>query len=209
VSCEKPHFEPIETLTAPSSGAERRLAFTMRAELSMFFGTLLSLTLAANAPSAASVGEQKLKSAFLYNFTKFIEWPPERFADPNDPIVIGLLADTSMLTEVSSIIENRQVNGRPLAVRLIDDAADLRATHLVFVASHEQSRYVSLRKSFDETAALVVGDSVDCALHDIGICFVQQGEKLRFEVHIDAAERAHVKISAQLQKLAVAVHRGT
>lgn len=158
---------------------------------------------------AEAVGEQKLKSAFLYNFTKFVEWRAERFANANDPIVIGLLADDSMQQEVLAITANRQVNGRTLVVRRIDSLADLQAAHLVYVDAAAQSRYDGLRKNAQSLEALVVGDGDGCAAHEDAICFVQQGDKLRFEIHAISAERSRIKISAQLQKLALAVHRGT
>lgn len=159
--------------------------------------------------TAEAVGEQKLKSAFLYNFTKFVEWRAERFTSASDPIVIGLLADDAMREEVAAITANRQVNGRALSVRRIESPADLQAAHVVYVNAAAQSRYDGLRKNVQALEALVVGDGDACAAHDDAICFVQQGDKLRFEIDATSAERARVKISAQLQKLALAVHRGT
>jgi hypothetical protein len=158
---------------------------------------------------AQAVGEQKLKSAFVYNFTKFVEWRAERFASASDPIVIGLLADEAMREEVAAISANRQVNGRSLSVRRIESLADLQAAHVVYVDAAAQSRYAVLRKNVQELEALVVGDGGACSSRGDAICFVQQGDKLRFEINAMSAERAHVKISAQLQKLALAVHRGT
>jgi hypothetical protein len=163
----------------------------------------------AQPARAEAVGEHKLKSAFLYNFTKFVEWRAERFASASDPIVIGLLADDAMWQEVAAITADRQVNGRTLVVRRIDSQADLLAAHVVYVDPAAQSRYDRLRKGAQPIEALVVSDGDGCATQEDAICFVQQGDKLRFEINAISAERAGVKISAQLQKLALAVHRGT
>jgi hypothetical protein len=170
----------------------------------------LAICCVGAAPARAeAVGEHKLKSAFLYNFTKFVEWRAERFASASDPIVIGLLADEAMRKEVVAISANRQVNGRSLSVRRIETPADLQAAHVVYVDAAAQSRYDVLRKDVQELEALVVGDGDGCAAHEDAICFVQRDGKLRFEINATSAERARVKISAQLQKLALAVHRGT
>jgi hypothetical protein len=91
----------------------------------------------------------------------------------------------------------------------VSEAADLRALHVLFVDANEQSRYLSWRSASNLIGTLMVGDADDCAQQDVSICFVQRGEKLRFEIDIAAAERAHLKISAQLQKLAAVVRRGT
>jgi hypothetical protein len=38
-------------------------------------------------------GEYEVKAAFLFNFTKFVEWPENAFVDPHAPIVIGIIGD--------------------------------------------------------------------------------------------------------------------
>ena len=39
----------------------------------------------------AAVAEADLKAAFLFNFTKFVEWPAEAFANENSHVVVGVL----------------------------------------------------------------------------------------------------------------------
>src|SRR5882757_899350 len=41
---------------------------------------------AADAPT-----ENQVQAVFLYNFSRFVEWPAQAFAQPNDPFVIGIL----------------------------------------------------------------------------------------------------------------------
>jgi YfiR/HmsC-like len=180
----------------------------VRVVFALSCASLLACILTVDSAVAASVGEQKLKSAFLYNFTKFVEWPAERFVSPSDPIVIGLFATEAMLAELKQITANRQVNGRALSVLAIESAADLQAAHVIFVGAQAQARYDRLKKASLLQPALVVGDEDTCG-PDGSICFVQQGDKLRFEINADTAERAQVRISAQLQKLALTVHRGS
>jgi hypothetical protein len=157
---------------------------------------------------AATVTEAKLKSAFIYNFTKFIEWPAERFSSASAPIVIGLLADEAMQAELTATIANRTVQGRPLLVRAIGSAADMEGCHLLYVGSGKQSNLVKLRKQTPLVAALLIGDERECRDGSGGICFLQQGDRLRFEINTVAVERSQLKISSHLQKLAVAVNAG-
>lgn len=169
---------------------------------------LLLASLAPQLASAQVVSEAKLKAAFVYNFTKFIEWPAARFDDVHAPIVIGLLAEDTFEAELAAIVANRQVNGRALLVRHVASPADLQSVHLVFVSMERESRFIALRDKAPLSAVLVIGDEQSCRSFGGGICFVQQGEKLRFEINMDETERSHLKISAQLQKLAVAVNKG-
>ena len=58
--------------------------------------SLLLLTAIANAGAAAIAqelvqSEARLKSAFIFNFAKFVEWPADAFAEPNSPLVVCIV----------------------------------------------------------------------------------------------------------------------
>jgi len=55
----------------------------------VFFAAIIALTFNSLAQSQPS--EYELKAAFLFNFAKFVEWPPDAFAQNNSPIVVGIL----------------------------------------------------------------------------------------------------------------------
>ena len=53
------------------------------------------------ARSSQSPSEYQIKAAFLYNFTQFVDWPPEAFASPDAPMIIGLLGERMYLAMIS------------------------------------------------------------------------------------------------------------
>jgi uncharacterized protein DUF4154 len=66
-----------------------------------------SLTYAETTAKAQSqpLSEYEIKAGFLFNFTKFVEWPPDAFADPSVPIVLGIVGDnpvTDLLIETAA-----------------------------------------------------------------------------------------------------------
>lgn len=155
---------------------------------------------------ATSAGEWQIKSAFLYNFTKFVEWPAVAPTAPPQPIVIGVLGAAALAQELAELVAGRNVNGRPIEVRAVHTAAEARTTQVLFVSAEEDARYVAMRSELADSPVLTVGESPSFSVAG-AIGFVQDGEKLRFEINVDIAERSHLKVSAQLQKLAVAVRR--
>ena len=157
----------------------------------------------ARVPSA---DEWQIKSAFIYNFTKFVEWP-EAAGSATQPIVIGVLGEKPLAQQLAAVVAGRNVNGRPIEVRPVRTAAEARATQLLFVTAAEESRYVAMRSELADSPVLTVGETPSFSVTG-AIGFVQDGEKLRFEINVDIAERAHLKISSQLQKLAAAIRRG-
>lgn len=164
---------------------------------------LVSSTLTAAETPVSK--EYQLKAAFLYNFTKFVEWPPARFADNTSPIVVAVVGRNPFGEELENVVKGRAVNGRAIAIKLVITPDEAAGAHLLFVPSGEENRLPAAAVQRD--ALLAVGESEVFAAQGGAITFVQVGGKMRFEINIGAAERAHVKISTQLLKLANVVHR--
>lgn len=146
--------------------------------------------------------EHQLKAAFLFNFTKFIEWPALSFSSANDPIVIGVFGDGPFVVELAQVVNDRQVNGRGIVVKRVETAAEARSAHLLFVSAGEDGHFDELRLAIQGSPILTVGESPSFAQAGGTINFVVEDDKVRFEINMDSAERAGLRISAQLQKLA-------
>jgi hypothetical protein len=174
-------------------------------------GLALGLALASGIASADSpapvISESQIKAAFVYNFTKFVEWPDEAFADKSDPIVIAVLGETDVIADLEAIVAGRKVNGRSIVIRNVAVAADLAPAEVLFVPQSDDARFVELLPEIGSYALLTVGESPAFAATAGAIVFVQQDGKLRFEINIAATERARLKVSAELQKLALSVRR--
>jgi hypothetical protein len=154
---------------------------------------------------APSADEWQIKSAFIYNFTKFVEWPDAALG-ASQPIVIGVLGEKPLAQQLAAVVAGRNVNGRSIEVRSVRTAAEARATQLLYVAAAEESRYAAMRDELADSPVLTVGETPSFSVTG-AIGFVQEGEKLRFEINVDIAERSQLKISSQLQKLAAVVRR--
>jgi hypothetical protein len=71
----------------------------------------------AFAAEPAPSKECQVKAAFVYNFLKFVEWPSNRLAEADSPLVIGVVGDSPMLAALEQVVKNRKINGRVLEVR--------------------------------------------------------------------------------------------
>jgi hypothetical protein len=150
--------------------------------------------------------EYQIKAAFLYNFTKFVEWPANRFPGAAAPIVIGVVGGNPFEDELEKTVLDRKVNGRSIVVRVVRAAEDLRELHLVFVPAGEEQRFEEIAAGMP-VVVLTVGESSRFAVNGGMVTFVTENDKVRFAINVDQAEQAGLKISAQLQKLAITVHK--
>jgi hypothetical protein len=164
---------------------------------------------AADGAAAAPGRECEIKAAFLYNFTKFVDWPAATFANADAPIVIGVLGDSPCAQALERLVKDRKVNGRAIVVRRIASGEEAKATQVLFVGLAHEAQFAGLQPAIRLLPILTVGESSGFPILGGAIEFVPQGDKIRFEINIDAAEHAGLKISAQLQKLATVVRRST
>lgn len=172
---------------------------------------LLALAGAVAGPateSAPLAQEHQLKAAFLYNFTKFVDWPPRRFARPESPLVIAVLGKNPFADAVLELARDRRVNGRPVHFRRVEAPEEAREAHLVFIAAGEEARFGPALAALHAAGVLTVGESPRFAAAGGVITFVMQEDKVRFVINLAAAQAAQLRVSAQLQKLASRVERG-
>ncbi len=170
------------------------------------FAACLTLGLATMSKADSTIArEYKVKAAFIYNFAKFVEWPPQKLDSDNSPLVIGVLGPNLFGDELENALKGRQINGRGIVVRQFDDVEAAKIAHLLFVSVNDETR---LRKALKEYGVLTIGQSESFTRNGGIITFTFEHDKLGFEINVGAAEQAGLKISAQLQKLAKAVRRG-
>jgi hypothetical protein len=167
----------------------------------------LALTTIFAASASAQVDEYRLKSAFLYNFTKFVEWPPQTFKSPKDPMVICILGQNPFGNVLSETISGKVVDGRILAVRLISNSEPLVGCPILFVSSSESKHFRAIVDSLKGSGVLSVGESQGFATEGGIINFKLDHGNIRLEINVAAAECAQVHISSKLLSLAQIVRR--
>jgi hypothetical protein len=171
--------------------------------------TLLLATAAVCAdgpPSAvAPPTEYEVKAAFLYNFARFVEWPPDALGSPGDPFVVAVLGRDPFGPVLDETLAGKTIAGRRVEVRRTDRVADALEAEIVFVCASERANVPAILKALDKPGLLTVGDSEGFAEQGGAINFVVQARKVRFEINPARAERAGLKMSSQLLKLATLV----
>jgi hypothetical protein len=166
---------------------------------------LILLAMVRPTAAAQSASEYQVKAAFLYNFAKFVEWPPSGFRDATAPLQICILGRDPFGQGLRDLVSTKTVNGRKLEIDYIVDAQLARACHILFIASSERARLKQILESMQGTIALTVGDTEGFAEQGGMINFLLDNDRVLFEVNRNAAERAGLKISSKLLSVAKAV----
>ncbi len=160
------------------------------------------LLLSGTRAQSPTAGEYQVKAAFLYNFAKFIAWPPSSFSDASAPLRICVLGQDPFGQELRDITSDKNINGRRLQVDQVADLGLARTCHILFVASSEKAQLKRIFESLQGTDAVTVGDSKGFIDQGGMINFVLENNRVQFEVNHKAAERAGLKISSKLLNVA-------
>ncbi|MGH9350479.1 MAG: YfiR family protein [Vicinamibacterales bacterium] len=168
----------------------------------------LGLWHASRSVQAAPTPEYLIKAAYLYNFALFVEWPADAFPTPTAPIVIGVVGADPFEAALDRTIRDKRVNNRPVVVKRLGWAQDLRTCHILFVSSSEAARAPELRTRLDGLPILLVGETPEFARRGGTINFTIDDNKVKLEVNVDAARRARLNISAKLLRVARIVRGG-
>ena len=113
---------------------------TAQQSCAIALGILLSVGARAGAADEYRADEYRVKAAFLYNFAKFVEWPPQAFKSPSDPIVIGVLGKNPFGDALADEVAGKTLGGRAFQVREVTDAQQASGCQIVFVSSSERKR---------------------------------------------------------------------
>lgn len=172
-------------------------------------GALLSLcALWANPGRPTTPAEYEIKAAFLYNFAKFIEWPPQTGQGEPDAFVITILGQDPFDGVIDDMLQGKTVNSRRVVVRRASRADDVRSSQILFISDSERAQLADILKRFANTATLTVGESDRFAERGGIICFRMEKDRIRLDINLAVAERARLRISSELLKLARIVGQG-
>jgi len=149
--------------------------------------------------------EYLIKAGFIFNFAKFVEWPPTTFAQADSPIVIGILGTDPFGAIIDQIVQDKKIGGRGFVVKRLKwgtDLKDLKECKILFVGASERVHIDELVQIVKGLPILTVGETPGFAEHGGVIRLVLEDNRVRFEVNVDAARQAGLTISSRLLTLA-------
>jgi hypothetical protein len=148
----------------------------------------------------------EVKTAFLFNFAKFIDWPASGFATPQSPFTICILGQDPFGNMLDDTLNGKIIGDRPLAVRRLKDKAEAQHCQIVFISSSESVHIAEIFVSLHKSNVLLVGETNGFAVSGGTIEFTIEENHVRFTINIDAADRSGLKFSSKLLAVAKIVH---
>ena len=153
---------------------------------------------------AQGMTESQIKTAYVLNFAKFVEWPAGAIgADRLTLCVVG----NDVLGGALSALDGRKAGGHELHVVQRSNAGDnLRDCNIVFIGASEQRRFVAIIMTLGDSPALTISDIGDFAEKGGNIGLGYRDNKIVFEVNLGSIRKSRLRLPGQLLNLASYVY---
>jgi len=159
----------------------------------------IPFSLAVDAVSAAdldSASAEDVSAAFIYNFARFVTWPPAAFRSDEAPIRIGFLSAAPLAKAFAAHVDGLDIVGRKLVVVGLSSPDAAASCQVVFVG--DISQCAAVVRTTAGKAILTVGES-DAFLAQGGmIALLREGSRMQFAVRQDALTGSGLKADAKL-----------
>jgi len=165
----------------------------------------LILAFPGNLGAQSQAAEYSVKAAFLFNFAKFIDWPPENFKASSDPMIYCLAGEDPFGDLLDQALAGKTIGGHPVRLLRPKKPEDADVCNIVFLASKQEKLSARYLERLKDHSVLTVGEADDFLKQGGIIRFVLDDNKVRFEVNLTAAEHAKLKVSSRLLALARSV----
>ncbi|MGB7764954.1 MAG: YfiR family protein, partial [Candidatus Acidiferrales bacterium] len=168
---------------------------------SVTFGVLL-FGVARLAVAQSKADEYRLKAAFLFHFAQLVDWPPGAFASDSDPVTLCTVGEDPFHGDLDAAVEGKSIGARPLRVRHFKQPQDIRGCQLLFVGNRDSANVSALFAALKDSPVLTVGEADDFVKQGGMIGFFIENDKIRFDINLQSAEHAKLRISSRLLLLA-------
>ena len=169
--------------------------------ISMFLLAVISCPGKASCGENPKPTEYEVKAAYIYNFTKYVEWPPGAFQGGSKTIHVCVIGDDPFGPSLTAL-NGKGVGERSVRIRRNKSLHDLQGCEILFISGSEEENLAHIVKAINGALVLTIGDSKGFAGKGVMINFYMENNKVRFEINPKKAMRAGFRISSKLLRIA-------
>lgn len=144
--------------------------------------------------------EFAVRTAFVYNLTKYVEWPRA-----SNTLLIGVIGDGPM-GDVLKQLSGKTSESRTIQVVLSPGDEALARCNVLYISYRSPKKIKEVLDKVRRSNVLTVGE-VDSFAKEGGIIgLVTSGDHVQIQVNLANAQENQLKISSRLLNLATVVH---
>jgi len=151
--------------------------------------------------------EYQVKATYLYNFGRFVQWPPEASAFTSDFFSICVLGQHPLSAILEAALAGETIDGKSVVARRISAPREASICRILFISASEDDQLQEILAAAGKAAVLTVSDMPRFTQRGGMIQFTREGNRIRFSVNLTNAEDGGLTLSSELLKVAISVRR--
>lgn len=176
----------------------------MKKLLFILFSFILFTSSVVVIPDQSDEANARIKSIYIYNFTKYIEWP-DNYKEGN--FVIGFLGSNSaLLSELSKMSETKKVGNQDIQIRKITTIDNSDKFNIIYILTDNSTQLSEVLTKVKGKSTLIVTEKPGLAKQGSGINFVIVENKQKIELNKSNIEKYKLKIASTLVNMALPVN---
>lgn len=153
-------------------------------------------------PVLTQAQDYKFHSVFIYNFTKYIQWPDSyRSGD----FVIGVLGNSPISQSLEKMAANKTVGQQKFKIVKFNTLDEVSKCHIVFIPNDKSHLLDKMLEKISGQPTLVITERPGLAAKGSSINFILEDGRWKFELNQKAAAKSNLKISGELVKFAILI----
>ena len=146
--------------------------------------------------------DEKFKALFMYNFTKYLEWPPDK---KSGDFVIGVYGNSPIITELNIIAQKRKVGAQSIVVKKVATVTEFSGCNILYIPEYKSGKIDEIATQCKGGGTALITDKPGLAKTVAGINYVKVDGKQNFEINRKNLEAQGVKVNSALLNLGINV----
>jgi hypothetical protein len=145
----------------------------------------------------------RLKSVFIYNFTRYIDSPADYKS--GDFVISMYGTNAAMLTELNNMAKTKTVGTQKIVIKNTTSLDGIGKCNILYVTTDVTTPISEIIAKIKGKATLLVTEQPGLAKKGSAINFVVVENRQKFELNQNNAEKNNLKVSSSLLALAIPV----
>jgi len=146
--------------------------------------------------------DYKYHSVFIYNFTKYIQWPSSY---QSGDFVIGVFGNSDVIPHLEKMASVKTVGTQKMVVKKFTDVNEINKCHILFIPDQKSGQFDDISSSLNGKPTLVITEKDGLGKKGSSINFIIVGGRYKFELNEEVIANSKLKVSGELAKLAILI----
>lgn len=146
--------------------------------------------------------DEKFKALFMYNFTKYLEWPAEK---SSGEFIIAVFGNSPIINELNIIAQKKKVGNQKIVVKKVASISECGSSNILFIPSSKVVAPAEVNTKLAGKGIVVITEKEGLAKSFSGINYVKVNGKQSFEVNKKHIESQGIKLNSNLLSLGIRV----